>query len=122
MFSVGYILARALGWSWMNAIFLGGMLTISSTSIIIKAFEDLGLRNRGFTNLVFGVLVVEDLVAILQLVILSALAVTSYFDGSLVLRKSFYLGLFLLFGLPEGSLLFPRSCVNSSDGLMTKYC
>lgn len=107
MFSVGYILARALGWSWMNAIFLGGMLTISSTSIIIKAFEDLGLRNRGFTNLVFGVLVVEDLVAILQLVILSALAVTSYFDGSLVLRKSFYLGLFLLFWFTGGVFIIP---------------
>ena len=87
MFSVGYLAGRAFGWNWMNSVFLGGMLTISSTSIIIKAFEDLGLKNKKFAGLVFGVLVVEDLVAVLQLVVLSALAVTSTFDGTIVFGK-----------------------------------
>ena len=107
MFSVGYLAGRAFGWNWMNSVFLGGMLTISSTSIIIKAFEDLGLKNKKFAGLVFGVLVVEDLVAVLQLVVLSALAVTSTFDGTIVFGKMAYLALFLLFWFTGGVYFIP---------------
>ena len=81
MFSVGILVGRLLGWTWVTSIFLGGMLSISSTSIIIKAFDDLGIKNKKFTQLVFGALVVEDLVAILILVVLPAIVVSKTFDG-----------------------------------------
>ena len=80
MFSVGFLAGYSMGWSSMNSIFLGGMLTISSTSIIIKAFDDLGVIKQKFTGVVFGVLVVEDLIAVLQLVLLSTIAVSRSFD------------------------------------------
>ena len=64
MVVLGFIVGVAMGWKQMDSIFLGGMLAMSSTSIIYKAFEDLGLRTQRFTGLVFGILVIEDLVAI----------------------------------------------------------
>ena len=69
---VGYLVGQALGWGFMDSIFLGGMLSMSSTTIIIKAFDDMGVKNKKFTQLVFGALVVEDMVAILILVLLPA--------------------------------------------------
>ena len=63
----------------MDSIFLGGILSISSTTIIIKAFDELGLKTKRFAEIVFGVLIVEDLVAILLLVALSTVAVTKTF-------------------------------------------
>ena len=60
MLLIGFLVGQLLGWGTMNSIFLGGMLSMSSTTIIIKAFDDLGLRNQRFTGIVFGTLVVED--------------------------------------------------------------
>ena len=71
---IGFILGRLLGWNEMECIFLGCMLAMSSTTIIAKAFEDLKMKNEKFTQSVIGVLVVEDLAAILMMVILSTLA------------------------------------------------
>jgi CPA2 family monovalent cation:H+ antiporter-2 len=65
-----------LGWTSLESVFLGGMLAMSSTTIIIKAFNDLKLRNRKFTNIVFGTLVVEDIVGILMMVVMSTIAVS----------------------------------------------
>ncbi|MBQ1218813.1 MAG: cation:proton antiporter, partial [Bacteroidales bacterium] len=96
MFSVGILVGRLLGWTWVTSIFLGGMLSISSTSIIIKAFDDLGIKNKKFTQLVFGALVVEDLVAILILVVLPAIVVSKTFDGLDLAMKIGNLALFLL--------------------------
>lgn len=73
MLGVGYLTGRALGWSSWDGIFLGGILSISSTSIIVRAFEEMKLKSKGFAQFVFGVLVFEDLLAILILVALSAL-------------------------------------------------
>lgn len=61
MMCTGFMAGRLLGWTTTDSVFLGGMLSMSSTTIIIKAFDDLGLRNRKFTGQVFGVLIVEDL-------------------------------------------------------------
>ena len=108
MFSVGVLIGRLLGYSNITSIFLGGMLTISSTSIIIKAFDDLGLRSKSFTQQVFGVLVVEDLIAILQLVILSALALSADFSGEEMFYKVVFLGLFLLLWFTGGIFLVPN--------------
>lgn len=103
MLIVGYIVGVLLGWSAMDSIFLGGMLSMSSTTIIIKAFNDLGLRNQKFTGIVFGTLVVEDLVAILMMVLLSTMAVTRGFAGEAmlesILKVVFFLILWFLIGI-----------------------
>ena len=70
MFLIGILLGNTLGWSTMESIFLGGMLSMSSTTIIIKAFSEMGLTNKPFAPLVFGILVVEDLIAVLLMVLL----------------------------------------------------
>lgn len=103
MLLVGYLVGQLLGWSSMNSIFLGGMLSMSSTTIIIKAFDDLGLRNQKFTGIVFGTLVVEDLVAILMMVLLSTMAATRDFAGEAMLggllKVTFFLILWFLVGI-----------------------
>ncbi len=103
MLIVGYFIGILLGWSTMDSIFLGGMLSMSSTTIIIKAFNDLGLRSQKFTGIVFGTLVVEDLVAILMMVLLSTMAVTRDFAGEAmlgsILKVAFFLILWFLVGI-----------------------
>ncbi|MCD8193671.1 MAG: cation:proton antiporter [Tannerellaceae bacterium] len=103
MLFIGYWVGTMLGWSSMNSIFLGGMLSMSSTTIIIKAFDDLGLRNQKFTGIVFGTLVVEDLVAILMMVLLSTMAVSQQFAGEellgSILKVVFFLILWFLIGI-----------------------
>jgi CPA2 family monovalent cation:H+ antiporter-2 len=102
MLSLGYGAGRLLGWSFIDSIFLGGILSISSTTIIIKAFDELGLRTRRFAHIVFGILIVEDLVAILLLVALSTVAVTkSFFSFELIvaaLKLIFLVGSWFLMG------------------------
>ena len=103
MLLIGYMVGYLLGWGTMNSIFLGGMLSMSSTSIIIKAFDDLGLRSQRFTGIVFGTLVVEDLIAILMMVLLSTMAVSKDFVGEellvSVLKVVFFLILWFLIGI-----------------------
>jgi CPA2 family monovalent cation:H+ antiporter-2 len=81
MFGLGYLIGQAFSWTVMDSLFLGGILSISSTTIIIRAVDELGQKTRGYVQLVFGILVVEDLVAILLLVLLSTIAVTRAFNG-----------------------------------------
>lgn len=103
MLLIGYMVGYLLGWGTMNSIFLGGMLSMSSTTIIIKAFDDLGLRSQRFTGIVFGTLVVEDLIAILMMVLLSTMAVSKDFVGEellvSVLKAVFFLILWFLIGI-----------------------
>lgn len=103
MLLIGYMVGYLLGWGTMNSIFLGGMLSMSSTTIIIKAFNDLGLRSQRFTGIVFGTLVVEDLIAILMMVLLSTMAVSKDFVGEellvSVLKVVFFLILWFLIGI-----------------------
>ncbi len=103
MMLTGYATGRCMGWSNIDSIFLGGIIAISSTTIIFRAFEELGLKTRQFTSLVLGVLIVEDLVAILLMVVLSTLAVSQTFDGSemlfAVLKLIFFLCLWFLLGI-----------------------
>ena len=103
MLLIGYMVGYLLGWGTMNSIFLGGMLAMSSTTIIIKAFDDLGLRSQRFTGIVFGTLVVEDLIAILMMVLLSTMAVSKDFVGEellvSVLKVVFFLILWFLIGI-----------------------
>lgn len=103
MLAVGYFVGQALGWSMMDSIFLGGMLSMSSTTIIIKAFDELGVRHEGFAQLVFGTLVVEDIAGIFMMIILSTVSVSKSISGvalALQLGKLvLYLALWLILGI-----------------------
>jgi CPA2 family monovalent cation:H+ antiporter-2 len=107
MVGIGYLVGRAFGWPRMDALFLGGILAISSTTIIIRAFEELGLKSRGFVKLVFGVLIIEDLVAILLMVILSTVAVSQTFSGVEMGMAALKLGFFLTLWFVLGIFLIP---------------
>lgn len=99
----GYFLGKFLGWSNMDSLFLGGMLASSSTTIIIKAFDELGMKTKQYARIVFGVLVVEDIVVILLMVLLSTVAVTQQFEGIeilfTILKLLFFLGLWFITGI-----------------------
>lgn len=103
MFVVGYIAGHLLGWTSMESIFLGGLLGMSSTTIIIKAYDDMGLKNKPYSTLIFGSLVFEDLIAVLLLVLLSTIAVTGRFSGpemiSALVKLIFFLILWFLIGI-----------------------
>ena len=107
MMTLGYTTGLSLGWGHMNSLFLGGMLSMSSTTIIFKAFDDMGLRNQRFAGVVFGILVVEDLFAVLMMVLLSTLAVSKQVEGMELLNNVVKLGVFLLFCFVIGIYLIP---------------
>ena len=107
MMLLGYSLGIMLSWSVMDSIFLGGIIAISSTTIIIRAFEELGLKSQQFTGLVFGVLIIEDLVAILLMVMLSTVAVSQQFEGMTMIISLLKLLLFLFIWFITGIFLLP---------------
>jgi len=107
MLLIGFGVGKMLGWSTMDSIFLGGILSVSSTTIIIRAFEELGVKHKRFAGLVFGVLIVEDLVAILLLVLLSTLAVSQQFAGTEMLISILKLAFFLVLWFLGGIFLIP---------------
>lgn len=107
MLAVGYAGGKMMGWGEMDSIFLGGILSISSTTIIIRAFEELGVKNKKFASVVFGVLIVEDLVAILLLVLLSTIAVGQQFKGDELMLSSLKLVFFLIIWFVAGIFLLP---------------
>jgi CPA2 family monovalent cation:H+ antiporter-2 len=103
MNAIGFLTAYLLGWKFMDRLFLGAILSISSTTIIMRAFDELGVRTKKFATLVLGVLIVQDLVAILLLVMLSTFSVTQQFAGgellTQVLKLLFFLTLWFLGGI-----------------------
>jgi len=113
MMSVGFLLGRLMGWNEMNALFLGGMLCMSSTTIVFKALDDLGLRQQKFAGICFGILVVEDLFAVVLMVLLASIAVKQQFDGQEMLWQVAKLAGYLLFWFVAGIMLIPtllRKC------------
>ena len=107
MMTAGYATGLTLGWGHMNSLFLGGMLSMSSTKIIFKAFDDMVLRNQRFAGVVFCILVVEDLFAVLLMVLLSTVAVSKHVEGMELLNSVVKLGVFLLFCFVVGIYLIP---------------
>ncbi|MGL6021618.1 MAG: cation:proton antiporter [Chitinophagaceae bacterium] len=107
MFMSGYFLGKFLNWSKMDCIFLGAMLSISSTTIIIKAYTDLGLMKHKVANVVFGILIFEDLIAILLLVLLSTLGITKTLSGNELFMTILKLVSFLVFVFTLGIFLIP---------------
>lgn len=107
MFTIGNTVGHLLGWSQMDCIFLGCMLSISSTTIIIKSFDDLKLKQQKFTSTVTAVLVVEDLIAVLLLVVLSTVSVSKRFDGGQLAVSLVKLVFFLIVWFTFGIYLIP---------------
>ena len=102
MSMLGFSVGRLFGWEQMDCIFLGGMLAMSSTTIIYKAFDDLGLRQQQFAGLVMSVLILEDILAIVMMVMLSAIAQGNLEGGQMVesiMRIVFFLILWLVVGI-----------------------
>jgi len=107
MMCVGFCIGHLLGFSSMNCIFLGGMISMSSTTIILKALTDLGLRHRKFAPQVFGVLIVEDLFAVLMMVLLSSVAVNNSVAGGELLFSVAKLCFFLIIWFLVGTYVLP---------------
>lgn len=107
MMAAGFVAGQVMGWNFIDSLFLGGILSISSTTIIVRAFDELGLKSRRFVSLVFGILIVEDIVAILLLVLLSTVAISQTLSGAELLVSSARLGFFLILWFVLGIYLLP---------------
>ena len=107
MSMLGVCVGYFFGWSKMDCIFLGGMLAMSSTTIIYKAFDDLGLRQQQFAGLVMSVLILEDILAIVMMVMLSAIASGNNPDGGQMLGAVMKIGFFLILWLIVGIFAVP---------------
>lgn len=107
MFLIGFTIGHFLNWGNMECIFLGCMLSISSTTIIIKSFDDLKLKQQKFVSTTTAVLVVEDLIAVLLLVLLSTLSLSHSFDGGKLATSLLKLVFFLVVWFVLGIYLIP---------------
>lgn len=107
MLVAGFVFGQIMGWSPIDSLYLGGILSISSTAIIIRAFDELGFKGQKFVSLVFGVLIVEDIVAILLLVLLSTVAISRELSGQELIFSGVRLGFFLIFWFIVGIYMLP---------------
>ena len=107
VFILGFVTAQALSWSFMESVFLGGLLSMSSTMVVIKSFDDMGLKDKSYAGMVFGTLVVEDLIAILLMVLLSTMAVSQSFAGKELFMNIAKLVFFLLLWFLVGIFIIP---------------
>ena len=118
MLLVGLGLGRLMDFSFINSLFLGAMLSMSSTTIVIKALTDLNMRQRRFAPLTFGVLVCEDLFAVVMMVLLSSIAINNSFEGGELVFSIMKLLFFLVIWFVVGVFLLPtffrrfRSSIN----------
>lgn len=108
MLWLGYEIGRFFGWSPMDALFLGAMLSMSSTTIIMKALDDLNLKRERFAQLMFGILIVEDVLAIVLMALLTGIASTGGLEASEAVSAVGRLTLFMAVSLVVGLLLVPR--------------
>ncbi|MCK6597338.1 MAG: cation:proton antiporter [Bdellovibrionaceae bacterium] len=107
MLTLGFVTGRFLGWKNTDSLFLGAMLSISSTTIIVRSFEELGIKAKNYVNVVFGVLVIEDLFAILLMALLTTFALSDGFSGQELLTTLGKLSFFLLLWFSLGIYLLP---------------
>lgn len=124
MIGVGSTVGRLFDWSSTDCLFLGGMLAMSSTTIIYKAYEDLGLRQKRFAGEVLSVLILEDILGIVLMVLLSATAVSQQFEGEELAKSLLSLGFFLILWFVVGIYIIPaflkrfRSLINNETLLV----
>ncbi len=109
MMCSGFVLGRLMGFNTINAMFLGGMLSMSSTTIILKAFNDLGLRAKQFASQVLAVLIVEDLFAVVMMVLLSSIATSNGVQGVELLFSVLKLVFFLVIWFLVGVYILPTA-------------
>lgn len=109
MLWLGYEIGSAFGWSQMDSLFLGAILAVSSTTIIVKALSELNLKRESFAQLVFGILIVEDILAIAMLVLLSGIAQTGELNTGVAFMTLGKLLLFMTVSLVAGIVLVPRA-------------
>ena len=107
VFLFGYLAGQAMSWSTMESIFLGGLLSMSSTTVIIKAYDEMGLKRKPYAQVVFGTIIIEDMIAILLMVLLSSLAVSNKFAGGEMLFNLGKLAFFLILWFLVGIYLIP---------------
>ena len=107
MMMAGITVGKAFGWGQMNCLFLGGMLAMSSTTIIYKAFDDMGLRQQRFAGLVMSVLILEDILAIVMMVMLSAIASGNHPGGGQMVQSVLSIAFFLILWFVVGIFLIP---------------
>ncbi len=115
MLLIGYLVGQAMGWGTMDSIFLGGMLSMSSTTIIIKAFNELGVSKENFAQLVFGTLVIEDIAGIFMMVILSTVSVSQSISGGALALQLGMLVLYLALWLILGIYILPTVMRKAAD-------
>jgi len=108
MIWIGYEIGRWFDWNTMDSLFLGAILAISSTTIIVKALNDLKMKNQRFAQLIFGVLIVEDILGIGIIALLSSIAVSGSVSSGEVFSTVGKLSLFMIVALVIGILLVPR--------------
>ena len=108
MLVIGYEIGRFFGWNSLDSVFLGAMLAISSTTIIVKALDELGMKREKFAQLIFGILIIEDLLAIAMLVLLSGIAVSGNIELATVFSTLGKLLLFLVVSLVLGIITVPK--------------
>jgi CPA2 family monovalent cation:H+ antiporter-2 len=108
MLWLGYEIGRFFGWSPMDALFLGAMLSMSSTTIIMKALDDLNLKRERFAQLMFGILIIEDVIAVVLMALLTGIASTGGLEASEAMAAIGRLTLFMVVSLVVGLLLVPR--------------
>ncbi|MFT4092994.1 MAG: cation:proton antiporter [Niabella sp.] len=118
MAAIGFGLGKLLNWPFMDCIFLGACLTISSSSVIVKSFADLGLKQKNFAQLVYGILVVEDLIAVVLLVLLGTFVASHSFNpgelGMSILKLVFFLIIWFV-----GGILFIPSILKRARNFLT---
>ena len=107
MMCAGFIVGYILDFNFINSLFLGGMMSMSSTTIIIKAFTDMGLRQQKFASQVLAVLIVEDLFAVVMMVVLSSIAINDSVEGSEMLMSIGKLVFFLVIWFLVGVYIIP---------------
>ncbi len=107
MMSLGFVVGKFLGYGLVNSIFLGGMISMSSTTIIIKALTDLNMRQRRFVPMTFAVLIVEDLFAVVMMVILSSIALNNSVKGGEMVGSILKLSFFLIMWFTVGIFIIP---------------
>ncbi|MCL2872510.1 MAG: cation:proton antiporter [Betaproteobacteria bacterium] len=108
MMWAGYSIAMYFDWGVMNGIFLGAMLSVSSTTIIIKVLDDLKMKNERFAQLIFGILIFDDILAIGMIALLSSIAITGEVGTTTILSTLGKLTLFMVVALVLGILIVPR--------------
>ena len=104
---LGFFVGKFLGWNSIDSLFLRGILCIASTTIIVRAFDELGVKNHKFASIVTGVLIIEDLVAVLLLVLLSTVAVSNTFAGGELIMSVLKLLFFLILWFVSGIFFLP---------------